>query len=105
MIPVLSIRAAEEPAQSWESFVLREINILALVKGEEHYVFLYTEESQQETIQAIRDWAADPRLSFSWFDAAVLTQRLQSQGVTRDPSQPTRFRRAEGQQHFGPAEP
>lgn len=56
----------------------QDLHVLALVKGEEHYVFLYEEEAQSELIQALREWAADPRLSFSWFDAAVLTARLQS---------------------------
>ncbi|GBD35109.1 hypothetical protein HRbin36_00213 [bacterium HR36] len=59
--------------------MLQELNILALLKGEEHYVIVYTEDSQQEAVQAMRDWAADPRLSFSWFDAAVLARRLRQQ--------------------------
>jgi len=59
-----------------ELHVPQELHILALVKGEEHYVFLYGEGAESELIQILRQWAADPRLSFSWFDAAVLTARL-----------------------------
>ena len=61
-----------------ERLVPQDLHLLALVKGEEHYVFLYEEEAKSELIQTLREWAADPRLSFSWFDAAVLTARLQS---------------------------
>ncbi|MCS7015186.1 MAG: hypothetical protein RMJ19_11460 [Gemmatales bacterium] len=56
--------------------MLRELNILALLKGEEHYVFVYHDEARAEVVQVMRDWASDPRLSFSWFDAAVLAQRV-----------------------------
>ncbi|MCS7166139.1 MAG: hypothetical protein RMI91_12625 [Gemmatales bacterium] len=56
--------------------MLREINILALHKGEEHYIFVYHEEARAEVVQVMREWASNPRLSFSWFDAAVLAQRV-----------------------------
>ena len=48
----------------------REFNVLALVKGQERYIFVYDDDSRQPLIEALRDHAADPRLSFSWFDAA-----------------------------------
>ncbi len=57
----------------------REFNILALLKGEERYVFVYDDESRASLIDAFRDAAAEPSLSFSWFDATVLTQKAREQ--------------------------
>jgi hypothetical protein len=59
----------------------QEFNILALVKGQEHYIFVYDDDSRQPLLDAFRDSAADPRLSFNWFDAAVLTQKACEQTV------------------------
>ena len=57
----------------------REYNVLALVKGDERYIFVYDDDSRQPLIEALRDHAADPRLTFSWFDAAVLTEKARQQ--------------------------
>jgi len=61
--------------------VPREFNILALIKGEERFVFVYDDESRSELIDALRDQAADPRVSLSWFDAAVLTEKAREQAL------------------------
>jgi hypothetical protein len=72
--------------------VRREFNVLALLKGSERYVFIYDDESRQPLIDAFRDQAADPRLTFSWFDAAVLTEKAREQASesleTLPPSRP-----------------
>ncbi|HEV3203989.1 MAG TPA: hypothetical protein VGY77_06390 [Gemmataceae bacterium] len=54
----------------------REFNVLALIKGNERYVYIYDDKSREALIDAFRNQAADPRLSFSWFDAAVLTEKV-----------------------------
>ena len=59
--------------------VARELNVLALVKGQEQYVFVYDDASSTRLIEVLRSHAADPRLSFSWFDAAVLTEKVREQ--------------------------
>lgn len=58
---------------------MRDLNVLALVKGAERFVFVYDDDSRPETIAAIRDQAADPAVSLNWFDAAVLTERARQQ--------------------------
>lgn len=68
--------------------VRREFNVLALIKGEERYVFVYDDESRQSLIDAFRDQAADPRLSFTWFDAAVLTDKAREQARETSHSEP-----------------
>lgn len=54
----------------------RDINVVALVKGGERYVFLYDDASREATLRTIGRFAADPDLSFSWHDAAVLGEKV-----------------------------
>jgi hypothetical protein len=62
--------------------VPNEFNILALIKGEERYIYIYDDASRPELIDAFRDQAADPAVNFSWFDAAVLTDKARQQAVS-----------------------
>jgi hypothetical protein len=59
--------------------VSSELNVLALVKGEERYIFVYDDDSRSELIDALRNQAASPRLSLTWFDALVLTRKAREQ--------------------------
>ncbi len=73
----------------------RGINVLALIKGEERYVFLYDDESGDQLLQTLGQYAADPELTFSWYDAAVMSQRiskLRSDLSAPGPHQRPRFR-------------
>ena len=53
----------------------QEVNVLALVKGKERYVFLYTGQNREEIVETFGRYAADPELSFTWYDAAVMTRK------------------------------
>ena len=55
-----------------------EINILALVKGEEKFVFLFDDRNRVQTLRMLGRYAADPELSFTWYDAAILSQRIRA---------------------------
>lgn len=57
----------------------RELNVLALLKADHRYVFVYDDASRAELIEAFRCWATDPALNFNWFDAAVLTEKARQQ--------------------------
>lgn len=54
----------------------QDINVLALVKGVERYVFLYDDASRAETLRTFGRYASNPELSFTWYDAAVLSQKI-----------------------------
>lgn len=54
----------------------QEINVLAMMKGEERYVFLYDDNNRTETLRTLGRYAADPQLSFSWYDAAVMSKKI-----------------------------
>src|SRR5580765_2679115 len=56
--------------------VTQDINVLALVKGEERYIFLYDDEHRSEALKTLGRFASNAELSFSWYDAAVLSQRI-----------------------------
>jgi hypothetical protein len=56
--------------------VSQDINVLALVKGAERYVFLYDDASRAETLRTLGRYASNPELSFTWYDAAVLSQKI-----------------------------
>ena len=53
-----------------------EINVVALVRGEEQYIFMFDEANRTETLRILGRYAADPELSFTWYDAAVLSQKV-----------------------------
>ena len=57
----------------------QELNVLALVKGKERYIFVYDDESRAELIDALRHHAADPEVNLTWFDALVLTKKAREQ--------------------------
>jgi hypothetical protein len=57
----------------------QDINVLALVKGSERYIFLFDDASRAETLRVLGRYASNPQLSFSWYDAAVLSQKIRQQ--------------------------
>ena len=54
----------------------KEVNVLALVKGEEKFIFLFDDENRDETLRQLARFAADPELDFSWYDAAMLSRKI-----------------------------
>ena len=70
----------------------RELNVLALLKGSERYVYVYDDESRERLIDVFRDDAANPRLSLSWFDVAVLTRKAREQTKTAADEPPAESR-------------
>jgi hypothetical protein len=59
--------------------VAREFNVLALIKGHEQYVYVYDDDSRDPLLDCFRAQAANPDLSFNWFDAAVMSQKAHEQ--------------------------
>lgn len=54
----------------------RTVNVLALVKDNQRYVFLFDDESYDQLLCQLGESASDEELNFSWYDAAVLSQRV-----------------------------
>lgn len=70
------------------------VNVLALVKNGERFVFLYDDESASSLLQTFGKYAADPELDFSWYDAAVMSQRVRALQREQSNDMATEFRRA-----------
>jgi hypothetical protein len=65
--------------------VSNDINVLALVKGGERYIFLFNDENRSETLRTLGRYASNPELSFTWYDAAVLSQKIRQTAPRRKP--------------------
>jgi hypothetical protein len=70
--------------------VSQDINVLALVKGGERYIFLYDDDSRAEALRTLGRYASNPELSFTWYDAAVLSQKIR-QTKAAETVKPRRF--------------
>jgi hypothetical protein len=74
-----------------------DLNVLALFKGAERFIFVFDDAGRQEALDAIRDKAADPSVSLNWSDAAMLIERAKQVGeqapADADPAdeEPVRF--------------
>lgn len=78
----------------------RSMNVLALVKGSERYVFLYDDDSPGVLLQQLGRYAADSELSFTWYDAAVLSQKVRRmKQERRQEMKPDRFREPTTEEH------
>ena len=53
-----------------------DINVLALVKGVERYIFLFDDDQKAECLRTLGRYATNPELSFNWYDAAILSQKI-----------------------------
>lgn len=62
----------------------KEVNVLALVKGEERFIFLFDDENRDETLRQLARFAADPELDFSWYDAAMLSRKIRDACPTEE---------------------
>ena len=63
---------------------------MALVKGTERYVFLYDDASRAETLRVFGRYASNPELSFTWYDAAVLSQKIRQEAPKQEPAPTSR---------------
>jgi hypothetical protein len=57
-------------------FVSQDINVVALIKGKERYIFLFDDAHKAEALRTLGRFASNPELSFTWFDAAVLSHKI-----------------------------
>lgn len=69
----------------------QQMNVVALVKDTERYVFLYDDVSSSQMLQTLGQYAADKELSFTWYDAAVMSQKVRK--LRREAEQEEQSRR------------
>ena len=68
-----------------------DINVLALVKGKERYIFLYDDNNRSKALRTLGRYASNAELSFSWYDAAVLSQKIRREHQTSGKENSSRF--------------
>src|SRR5947207_6142028 len=74
-----SVIPSPPPAVNGVKVVNDDINVLALIKGKERYIFLYDDSQRAEALRMLGRHASNPELSFSWYDAAVLRQKIRQE--------------------------
>ncbi|MCA9035831.1 MAG: hypothetical protein KDA91_11915 [Planctomycetaceae bacterium] len=62
----------------------RAVNVLALVRDGHRFVFLYDDNSVETVLATLSEYASDPDLEFTWYDAAVLAQRVRRLRQSQD---------------------
>ena len=60
------------------------VNVLALIRDEHRYIFLYDDQSVREVLRHLSASASDPELDFTWYDAALLSQRVRKMSELLD---------------------
>lgn len=63
---------------------LIDVNQIILIKGKERYVFYYEDHQLAEVQRHFGRFAANPELSFSWYDAAVMSHRVRKTAGSED---------------------
>lgn len=53
-----------------------QVHCVALVNRGEQWIIVYRPDQRADALRALGRWAADPDLSFTWHDAAVMTAKL-----------------------------
>ena len=69
------------PTEDRFDTMARDVKVIALMKGTEQYVFLYDESNRAETLRLLGRYASNPELSFTWYDAAVLSQKIRQESL------------------------
>jgi len=54
------------------------MNMVVLVKGEERYTFFFDDKNRQNTLRILGQYASDPELSFTWYDAATVAKKIRN---------------------------
>lgn len=52
------------------------LNVVGIVRAKETYFVIYPDDRRADALRHLGRWASDPGLSFTWYDAALLSQRV-----------------------------
>ena len=63
------------------------LNVLRFVKGSETYIFSFGDANRDATLRAIAQHAADPELSLTWHDAAMLMKKIRETIPSEEPNE------------------
>lgn len=55
------------------------VTIVAIAKGRQRYLFVCDRAGREHVLRTAGKWAADPELSFSWYDAAIVSHKIRGE--------------------------
>jgi len=55
------------------------MNFIVLAKGSERYIFIYDDASRAQLLRKLGQFAGNAELSFTWYDAARLSQKVRQE--------------------------
>jgi hypothetical protein len=58
-----------------------DTHFLAVMKGSEVYTFFYRDCDRAKLLRLLGRFASNPQLSFTWYDAAVLSQKIRQEAA------------------------
>jgi len=56
--------------------LVKFINLMFYRRGRDVYLWRYDDEHTFDALRSIDRFASNPELSFTWYDAAVVSQRI-----------------------------
>jgi len=80
------IALAVKRLQSECDHPLGDLNVLGIVRDGERYIFLFDDYHRTDTLRTLGRFAADPELKFTWYDAAVGSQRIRNMAPKETPT-------------------
>lgn len=54
-------------------------NVTGLVKGVERFIVIWADDQAEEALRVLGRWASNPELSFTWYDASVVSKRIRDE--------------------------
>ena len=57
---------------------MADVNVVGVRKAGESFLFLYRDDQSEDVLRSIGRTASQDDLTFSWHDAAVLSQKVRS---------------------------
>lgn len=61
-------------------------HVIAIAKGEERYFFIFDDANRAEVLRKLGSFASNPELSFTWYDAAKVSQEIRNLKIEWKPS-------------------
>lgn len=46
------------------------------MNGEDRYVVIFPDEKKAQALQTLGRWASNPELNFTWYNAAIMSQKV-----------------------------
>lgn len=57
---------------------LPSVNIVLLDKGDEHFIYMFSDANKAGILQMLGGQAMDPQLNFDWQDAAQVSRQIRA---------------------------